>query len=283
MALARNKHTGTVNDATFGPGGLHFKPFWREWIKFDSMAQVIEMNNLQIYTTDNLQVRVSFWLYYFMDPAKLSTFYRNFGSDFESFIGNVAQSHILNFGQQFSIKNYRESRINVKNSMKESLKLLFSNYSLNFFELYMDRLQFQTEINDINLLRVLNTVYNERAINDKTEAMIRQETHTQVSFINHSKDLILETAYAHANYTSIRTAQSESNRILESQHWQLMNHSVTELDFRKVSPKYDQKKLNQLTMSFCYLSAITYNENIIFSQVNKHQILGFREISNNFF
>jgi hypothetical protein len=65
MALTKNDFTGRVNYATvYGPG-LHFIYPWYSAIVFDKTAKSIAFET-RIFTTDKMEVKVAFELYYFL-------------------------------------------------------------------------------------------------------------------------------------------------------------------------------------------------------------------------
>jgi len=85
-ALARSGLTGRVDDSyVYEPGwhfmspwnewinsyvyepGWHFMSPWNEWIKFYKTAHAVRLNDLKVYTTDQLMVKASFGIYYFLE------------------------------------------------------------------------------------------------------------------------------------------------------------------------------------------------------------------------
>jgi hypothetical protein len=67
LALVKNDFTGRVNyEQTYGPG-FHMIAPWKSGIFFDKTAKSIGFNNIKIFTTDKMVVRVSFQIYYFLE------------------------------------------------------------------------------------------------------------------------------------------------------------------------------------------------------------------------
>ncbi len=66
-ALARSGLTGRVDDSYVYEPGWHFMSPWNEWIKFYKTAHAVRLNDLKVYTTDQLMVKASFGIYYFLE------------------------------------------------------------------------------------------------------------------------------------------------------------------------------------------------------------------------
>ncbi len=66
-ALSRSSLTGRVDDTYVYEPGWHFVSPWNEWIKFYKTAHAVRLNDLNVYTTDQLLVKASFSIYYFLE------------------------------------------------------------------------------------------------------------------------------------------------------------------------------------------------------------------------
>jgi len=108
----------------------------------------------------------------------LGKFYRKFGiKDTELIIKSVFRSELMNQGLKFSVEDYRTKRVTIVKALREKLKeRLKESYFINVINVFMDRLTFTQEINRLNLLVVLNGVYNEKALNEQQSEFVNLGT-----------------------------------------------------------------------------------------------------------
>ena len=66
MALLRNTWTGSINTNIVYNSGIYFFLPWKELILFDKSVHNLPIKELRLFTTDKLQVKVSFKIYYFI-------------------------------------------------------------------------------------------------------------------------------------------------------------------------------------------------------------------------
>ena len=64
IALSRNTWTGSVNDRRVYESGIHLLLPWKEFIVFDKTVRSLRFDQVRLFTTDKLQVKASFRLYY---------------------------------------------------------------------------------------------------------------------------------------------------------------------------------------------------------------------------
>ena len=111
-------------------------------------------------------------------PENLGKFYRKFGiQDVQNIIKSVFRSELMNQGLKFSIEEYRTKRVSIVKNLREKLKERLKNdYFINVINVFMERLTFTQEINRLNLLVVLNGVYNEKAQNEQQSEFVNLNT-----------------------------------------------------------------------------------------------------------
>ena len=108
----------------------------------------------------------------------MGKFYRKFGvQDIQNIIKLVFRSELMNQGLTFSVEEYRTKRISIVKTLREKLKdRLKNDYFINVINVFMERLTFTQEINRLNLLVVLNGVYNEKAQNEQQSEFVNLNT-----------------------------------------------------------------------------------------------------------
>lgn len=177
----------------------------------------------------------------------------------------------MNAGQQFSIDDYRTKRLRVRKHLKERLaKRLADDYSVVLFDLYLDKLQFTEEINQLNLKRMLNGIYNEKAVYEKQTVLTREETLLKTQALRNQATLILQTAELEANYTYLKMAQVSKDTTLEKTFVGFLNRSYNELSFYDggAAKAASNKKL---MMSYCWLSSLlNCKSNVTFYVMDKN-------------
>lgn len=192
---------------------------------------------------------------------RLGQFYRNFGDNYKRLVLSVARSELMNTGQRFSIDDYRTRRVEVKNLLREKLSSrLKDDYMINLFDLYLNKLKFTSQINKLNLLRVLNGIFNEKEQYHKESNMTVQETNCQINRIRNNALEELETANIKANLTISKIAKTDFDLRQEFAHIESLNNSLVGLDF--YNPLIKPKDKPQRILSFCYLTALINMDNL---------------------
>lgn len=256
MALSRNKWTGSVDDENTYLPGLHLMLPWKEWIIFRKSAMNIQLNNMPIFTKDALSVNTSFGIFFLYDPENLGKFYRKFGEkNHTNLLRSVMRSEIMNDGLKFSIEDFRTKRAFIVKSLREKVvKRLKNDYFINVLSVFMEKISFTEKINSLNLLVVLNGVYNEKAFNEQQSEFVSLKTKVMVNKIQNEAKLELQKADLVANYTVIEVAKTQANFMLEMSYLKKLTQSLKELNF--FTDKVKTKAESQRAMSFCYLSSL---------------------------
>lgn len=254
-ALSRSTFTGKVDDTlVYEPGWYIMSPF-NEWIKFKKSIHSIKMNNLRVFTTDQLMVQINIAVYYFLDKEKIGKLYRMLGSDYEKTIFHVSKSELLNAAQEFSISDFRSHRTHVKNYLKTKLKRkLKDDYGIDMFEIYLEKISFDKLINNINLKNVMNQILNEKAEHEKATALVYKNTQVQVIKLKNLAREINSMAIQNGTYGIINPEKANFDKIIELQHIAGLKNNTDGLGFT------DQKK----KISFCWMNSLVYNDKIIF-------------------
>ncbi|CAF0715865.1 unnamed protein product [Brachionus calyciflorus] len=263
IGIVESKITGKLHDEAFN-SGLNFYYPWFNLITFDRTVQSIELNETKIFSTDKLQIRVWFKVYYKLNPKKLVEFYRKFGKDYSNLLRSICQSELQILGQKFSIDTYRTSRLRVRSYFTENLKKRLENdYMISFFNLYMDTIKFTKEINRLNLVRVLTDISKEKAEHEKTTNLTVVETVRQVRFLKNQAKEIIESAKLKAKNQVLKMSQIDFDYKLELAHLDGFSKSIAQLNLNRKSQNDTQKAL-----SFCYLSSLINNEKVRIIQPN---------------
>lgn len=169
---------------------------------------------------------------------------------------------LLNHGLEFSIDDYRTKRSEIRRVLRDKLKAkLERDYSIRILDIYLGRITFTKEINQLNLLRMLNGIFNEKAAHDKQTNVTRAETAYKISLLRNEARLVVNSAQAKADNEVRRVEEVNLNARLEYAHSYGLNNSYSQLNFFDGRPKASQRAI-----SFCYLSALINNENVRFIQ-----------------
>lgn len=188
----------------------------------------------------------------------MNNFYRKYGFHSKSIIQLVCLSEIQNIGQKFSIESYRTNRFYVQDFLRKQLKKRLENdYDIQFYDLYIHEIKFIDEINKLNLLKMLNGIYNEQAENQKITNLTIAETARLVRSMKNKAKEIVENAKANADNLIIGKAKYILQTEIELTHLKLLRKSLDGLNFGKNSMNDTQKAL-----SFCYLSSLINNDKI---------------------
>lgn len=268
-ALSRSGLTGRVDDTQVYEPGWHFMSPWNEWIKFHKTAHAIRLNDLKVFTTDQLMVKVSFSLYYFLEKNSIGKLYRTLGEKYKTVIHKVCLSEIINTAQTFSIEDFRTNRYTVKNTLKARLSdRLRTDYGINLFDLYFDRINFDKVINDLNLKRVMNQILNEKAEFEKLTAVTYKETDVLVNILNNEALVIKQDATNNGSLGVMKIEQAKYDRIIESTHIEGLKNNFESLNIADLQHK----------MSFCWVNSLVYNQKIKYypnNRVNETDIAGY--------
>ena len=188
--------------------------------------------------------------------------YRKFGINYIPIVNSVCRSELINLGQEFSIQDFREKRLALKHHFQQKLaKRLADDYGIDLFELYMEQISFQTEINNLNLKRVLNNIYNEKALHEKNISIILKHTEFLVNELRNQALLLSKSAELKSKYEVLKVETTNYNARLEMAHIDGLSKNVQDLGFSS-EPVNATKKI----MSFCWTSSLVNNKNVRFFQ-----------------
>jgi len=184
--------------------------------------------------------------------------YRNFGSDYQKIIMSVCRSELQILGQQYSIDDYRLKRTIINYNLKVKLmQRLSADYGIILHNLLMQRLQFSSRINALNLKRMIVGIQNEQAQHNKTTNMIRQETEYQINLIKNKALIERQTAELIGNNTILRMDQIYFETKLELANLEGLTMNLKGLDFFSMPDR--QKKI----LSFDWVSSLVNNDKLV--------------------
>jgi hypothetical protein len=198
----------------------------------------------------------NFYFVIIQRPENLGKFYRKFGIEStEKVINSVFRSELMNEGLKFSVEDYRTKRVTIVKTLREKLKeRLKKDYFINVINIFMEKLTFTQEINRLNLLVVLNNVYNEKALNEQQSEYVNLNTKVMVNKIQNEASIVLETAEQDANYTIVEVAKKEADYMQEIVYLTKLTKSLKELNF--IKDKVNTKEESQRALSYCYFSSL---------------------------
>jgi hypothetical protein len=192
----------------------------------------------------------------------LPNLYRKFGPNYDGLIESICRSELMNFGQKFSIDDFRTKRLKITEYLNAKLRRkLEQEYSINLFGLYFDRLRFTDQINKLNLKRMINGILNEKAMYEKNYDVTVAETQLRVKQLKNQAELVLQKAKHKTENEIIKIEQKNADVKLELVHLSGLNKGLHELDFISKSGS-QSKNATQRIISYCYMSALANLENV---------------------
>lgn len=190
--------------------------------------------------------------------------YRNFAGEYRPIIEAVSKTVLLNHGLEFSVEDYRTRRIEIRNYLRDRLKeKLETKYGIKLLDVYLGRIAFTSQINNLNLLRMLQGIYNEKASYDKQTNVTRAETWQLINKLKNEARYVVKSAQARAAHEVLKIEEVNRDIRLEMTHLAGLNGSLSQLSFIDARR---QKADTQKAISFCYLSALINNDNVRFIQ-----------------
>jgi CYTH domain-containing protein len=171
---------------------------------------------------------------------------------------SVCRSELQILGQQYSIDDYRLKRTIINYNLKVKLmQRLSADYGIILHNLLMQRLQFSSRINALNLKRMIVGIQNEQAQHNKTTNMIRQETEYQINLIKNKALIERQTAELIGNNTILRMDQIYFETKLELANLEGLTMNLKGLDFFNMHDR--QKKI----LSFDWVSSLVNNDKLV--------------------
>ena len=180
----------------------------------------------------------------------------------------------MNEGQKFSIEDFKTKRSKIKEYLKEKLAArLKKDYLMDLFDLYFSDLKFTPEIDKLNLLRMLNGIYNEKAIYERITNVTIAETKLQIESIKNEARLILSQAEANAYNETLKKEKINYEFRLEWAHSNMLNNSLDQLGFYQQDKQTVNKQfISKRILSFCYLSSLINHDKLVFYSRNGDSI-----------
>jgi hypothetical protein len=173
----------------------------------------------------------------------------------------------MNSGVAFSLDEYRKNRTEIRVFLREKLRAtLESKYHVKMLDLYMGRIVFSRTIDNLNLLRMLNGIFNEQASYVKETNLIRAETNMKINELKNEVKYTIASAQSNAENQITKLGKINKYRTLELAHLTGLNNSLNQLSFNVAA---GQKVDIQKAMSFCYANSLVNNENVRFIDTNK--------------
>lgn len=175
------------------------------------------------------------------------------GSNYKPVIFNVCKSELINLSQEFSIVDFRTRRAYIKAYLTKGInKRLVEDYGINIFDIYLEQLKFDKLINEINLKNVMNEIYNEKALADKTVAVTYQETKVIVRELENKARAITSVAKLNSTFEILKIQKAKYDRTMELTHSDGLSKNCNELGFDNQVHK----------ISFGWMNQLVYNDKI---------------------
>jgi hypothetical protein len=172
---------------------------------------------------------------------------------------NVCRSELLNHGQKFSLTDYKEKRVEVKKYLKEKLSQRFEkDYGILLNDIFIEQITFEKVINDLNLKRILNDIYNEKAEYEKDVALIFKETEFEIKKLQDQALAISKMAEHNGTNEILKIEKTQFKANMEFAHLEGLTSTLTGLNFPLKSSINDTKR----ALSYCWVSSLSKNENL---------------------
>lgn len=184
--------------------------------------------------------------------------YRKFSDEYDKIIKNVIKSLILNEGQQFTINEYRTQRLNITTILKSKLEEQLKQYHMKLLNVYLLRINFDKLINNLNLKRVLNDIYNERAKHIKTIKLTVAETNLQINNYKNKAKYEIEYANCASNNVILKNSTINYGYTLEIVRNQQFNQTLNELNFIGVN----RNEVLKQRLSYIYYYTLLYHDKL---------------------
>ncbi|CAF1602733.1 unnamed protein product [Rotaria magnacalcarata] len=114
FGVAHNLITGVLDLKHPYSNGIHIILPWKRMVKFDKTARYLNFDDLAIFTTDQASIVLDTSIVYRIRPNQIEPIWLNFATEHEQVLRLVTENILLNYGNQFSIYDYRARREHVE-------------------------------------------------------------------------------------------------------------------------------------------------------------------------
>lgn len=202
-------------------------------------------------------------------PQELSKLYRIFGNDYENVTRNVAKSTIINEAQVFSIRDFRVNRLSISRILQSKLEPVLKQNHLRMTNFFLHGIKFTKLINDRNLFRVLNGIYNEKAQYVKDALLYIKNTEAITQKIKVDAKYTTEIANQRAEFDLVKRSQINYERKTEIVQVDSLKETFEKLN---ITQSKNQSQTNQYFLSFCYFDMLAKKQNIVLMANNFNNI-----------
>ena len=90
-----------------------------------------------------------------------------FTFNYNDIVIKISRTTLVNVGHEFSVQDYRVKRLRISDRFEQALRETLAKEHIRLFEVYLHEIKFSSRINKVNELRLLNDIYNEKAVAEK--------------------------------------------------------------------------------------------------------------------
>ncbi|CAF2528561.1 unnamed protein product [Rotaria sp. Silwood2] len=126
FGVTHNLWTGVMDLKHPYSTGVYLILPWKTMVKFDKTARYLNFHDLTIFTTDQASVILDATIVYRIRPDQIEPIWLNFANEHEHVLRLVAGNIFRNYGNQFSIYDYRARREHVEYRLSRTLQQALS-------------------------------------------------------------------------------------------------------------------------------------------------------------
>ncbi|CAF0741330.1 unnamed protein product [Didymodactylos carnosus] len=121
FAVAHNQMTGRMDLKNPYSSGVYILLPWQRFVYFDKTSRYMQFDELTVFTTDKASIILDAAIVYKIRSEQIEQIWLNFADKHEMIVERVAKSVIRNYGNQYSISDYRTKRVQVEYELRQVL------------------------------------------------------------------------------------------------------------------------------------------------------------------
>lgn len=279
--FARRRTTGNVDTLYVYAGGRHFIGPDFEFKEFYSAAKFVTFLHIPIFTTDNLEVKITAELQYFLIKDDLRLLHDAYDVFYESIVANNAKDAIKNSITKFDTDEFISNRSVIQNDLFLGVRQRLGGKccipgcktSCNgckvwelcdknckpratctkddkglFVEvryLQLQDIDIPLQVNERKLLSLIRDLEKEKEQSTKQEMIVRKQTELEVAKIKNQAQEIVANARANSALI-IDQAEVNYTKIIEDVHNQGLQKMFSELSLSSQKHKASMNYLRAL-------------------------------------
>lgn len=288
--FARRRTTGNVDTKRVYAGGRHFIGPDFEFKEFYAAAQFVSFLHIPIFTTDNLEVKITAELQYFLIKEDLKLLHDAYDVFYQSIVVNNAKDAIKNSITKFDTDEFIYNRSVIQNDLFLGVRQrlggkcclpnckteckncqtwelcaknckprnLCTKEDKGFFVevryLQLQDIDIPLQVNERKLLSLIRDLEKEKEQSIKQEMIVKKQTEFEVAKIRNLAQEIVANARAQSSLI-IDQAEVNYSRIIENVHNQGLQKMFSELGLTS----------NKHKSSINYIRALRDHEKVKYS------------------